>query len=91
MNASTLLRSTRSWVAPLVIALSATGAWAQGQSQDGPPGGGRPPAEAIAACKSAQSGATCSFTGQNGTETGTCGGPEGKPLACMPASKSKTK
>ena len=91
MNAPTLLRSARQWAAPLVIALSATGVWAQGQSQDGPPGGGggRPPAEALAACKSAQSGASCTFSGQRGTETGTCGGPEGKPLACMPASKSR--
>ncbi|QCB46847.1 hypothetical protein [Hydrogenophaga sp. PAMC20947] len=89
MNVPTLLRSTRQWVAPLLIALSATGAWAQGQPKDGPPGGGegRPPAEAMAACKSAQSGGSCTFSGKQGTVTGTCGGPEGKPLACIPASK----
>lgn len=90
MNAPTRLRSTRQWLAPLLIAMSATGAWSQGQPQDGPPGGGagRPPAESLDACKSAQSGAACAFTGQKGPETGTCGGPGGKPLACRPAAKS---
>lgn len=89
MKAPTLLRSTRQWVAPLLIALGTTGAWAQGQSKDGPPGGGegRPPAEAMAACKAATSGDSCTFSSPKGTVTGTCGGPEGKPLACVPASR----
>ncbi len=44
----------------------------------------RPPAESFAACKSLAIGATCSFTAPHGAETGTCGAPEGKPLACRP-------
>ena len=44
-----------------------------------------PPPEALAACKSLASGAACSMTTPRGTLTGTCGGPEGKPLACRPA------
>ncbi len=44
----------------------------------------RPPAEALAACKSLASGAACNFTSPHGAESGTCGGPEGKPLACRP-------
>lgn len=50
----------------------------------GPPGGGPPP-EALAACKSLASGAACTMTTPHGTLTGTCGAPEGKPLACRPA------
>jgi len=58
-------------------------------AQDGhgrrPPGGGPPP-EALAACASHARGASCSFTGPRGESlTGTCGAPEGLPLACMPA------
>lgn len=89
MRTPALLRSTRQWTAPLLIVLSTTGAWAQGQPQDGPrgKGEGRPPAEAIAACKSVESGGTCTFSSPKGTVTGTCDGPEGKPLACVPASK----
>lgn len=44
-----------------------------------------PPPEALAACKSLASGAACSMTTPRGTLSGTCGGPEGKPLACRPA------
>lgn len=49
----------------------------------GPPGG--PPPEALAACKSLASGAACSMATPGGTLSGTCGAPEGKPLACRPA------
>jgi hypothetical protein len=57
-----------------------------GQQGQGPGGQERhrPPAEALAACKSLASGAACSFTSPRGAETGTCGAPEGKPLACRP-------
>ena len=51
------------------------------QTTDGPP---KPPAEALAACKSLSSGAACSFTAPHGAVTGTCWAPEGKPLACKP-------
>jgi hypothetical protein len=62
------------------------------QTQDGQSGGqppppprGGPPPEALAACKSLASGASCSFTSPRGSMTGTCWAPEGKPLACKPA------
>ncbi len=45
----------------------------------------KPPPEALAACKSLASGAACNFTSPRGAEAGTCGAPEGKPLACRPA------
>ena len=47
----------------------------------------RPPAEALAACTSATSGQTCSFTLADSKKlTGTCGAPEqGVPLACHSA------
>lgn len=47
----------------------------------------KPPAEALAACKSLAAGSACNFTSPRGAETGTCGAPEGKPLACRPAHK----
>ena len=51
--------------------------------QNGPP---PPPQAAVDACQSLSSGASCSFTGKNGDSvSGTCGGPDGKPLACIPA------
>jgi len=45
-----------------------------------PPDGKRrgPPPEAVAACKSAQSGANCSFSMGDRTMSGTCAAPEGK-------------
>lgn len=54
-----------------------------------PPGHGPhrgPPPEALAACKDASEGATCSFTHRDHSITGTCShGPDGKgPLACKP-------
>jgi len=44
----------------------------------------KPPAEALASCKTLSSGQTCSFTAPQGTVKGTCWAPEGKPLACKP-------
>jgi hypothetical protein len=57
-----------------------------GQSNSQEPAAHRgPPPEALAACKSLSNGAACKFTSPRGAETGTCGAPEGKPLACRPA------
>lgn len=59
-------------------------------AQNGPPpGGGMPPQEAFTACQSATRGASCSMSTPQGTLAGTCGGPEGKPLACMPPMPSR--
>jgi hypothetical protein len=52
-----------------------------------PAGGARqgPPPEALAACKSLASGATCEFSGPRGTVSGTCFAPQqDMPLACRP-------
>ena len=52
-----------------------------------PAGGARlgPPAEALAACKSLASGATCEFSGPQGAVSGTCFAPQqGMALACRP-------
>ena len=89
MTSTFARQAARHWVAPLLIALSASGVWAQGQSTERPSreGGGPPPPEALAACKSSTAGAACTVSGKEGTMTGTCGGPEGKPLACVPAKK----
>lgn len=54
------------------------------QTTDGSGGPPKPPAEALASCKSLSSGNDCSFTSPHGTVTGTCWAPEGKPLACKP-------
>jgi hypothetical protein len=70
----------------LAVVLCAAGtmsAMAQPKQGEGPPGGA--PAEAIAACKTLTAGQACSFSGQRGTETGTCWAPSDKPLACKPA------
>lgn len=48
------------------------------------PGEG-PPAEALAACKTAKASASCSFSSPQGTVSGSCQAPEGRPLACVPA------
>jgi hypothetical protein len=69
--------------ATVVSALWLAQAMAQPSGQGQP--GQAPPAEALTACQSLQSGAACSFTGARGTATGTCWAPEGKPLACKPA------
>jgi hypothetical protein len=58
---------------------------AEGQSNGQEPAHRGPPPESLAACKSLTSGAACQFTSPRGAETGTCGAPEGKPLACRPA------
>jgi hypothetical protein len=60
---------------------------------DQPPGDSQgrhhhgPPPEALAACKSATSGQSCSFTSPRGDQiSGTCvAHEEGKPLACRPS------
>ena len=52
-----------------------------------PAGGARPgpPPEALAACKSLASGATCEFSGPRGTVSGTCFAPQqDMALACRP-------
>lgn len=56
----------------------------QGQQGQGNQEHHRPPAEALAACKSLASGAACSFTSPRGAESGTCFAPNDKPLACRP-------
>lgn len=50
-----------------------------------PKQGEGPPEEALTACKTAKANDSCSFTGTQGSVTGTCNGPEGRPLACVPA------
>lgn len=68
-----------------LCAVTLSPAWAQNGP---PPGGGQPPMppqEAFTACQSISRGAACTMTTPRGTLTGTCGGPEDKPLACMPA------
>jgi hypothetical protein len=67
---------------PLLLAAAA----AHAQPQGGPPGGEHrgPPPEALAACKTAKSGAECSFTHEGRTMKGSCWAPEGRPLACRP-------
>lgn len=59
---------------------------AQDRGHRGGPGHGPPP-EALAACRSHVSGASCSFTDPRGQHVrGTCGAPTTSlPLACMPA------
>jgi hypothetical protein len=54
------------------------------QTTEGNGGPPKPPAEALASCKSLGSGNECSFTSPHGAVTGTCWAPEGKPLACKP-------
>jgi len=61
-----------------------SGGGSQPGAQPPPPPRGGPPPEALAACKSLASGASCSFTSPRGSMTGTCWAPEGKPLACKP-------
>jgi hypothetical protein len=68
----------------IALSLSAAACAAQQQQQQ-PPRGGQPPAEALAACKALKQGDTCSFSGERGAASGTCGAPEGRPLACRPA------
>lgn len=68
-----------------VVALSCSVLLAQtAQQGQGGAGQGKPPAEAVQACKSLVSGQDCSFTTSKGSRTGTCWAPEGKPLACKP-------
>ena len=76
---------TSHFLALVSLSLAAWVAHAQQENKEhrGPPPG------ALAACKSAANGAACSFTSPRGAETGTCGAPEGKPLACRPAHGGK--
>ncbi|HEX7488087.1 MAG TPA: hypothetical protein VF341_04230 [Anaeromyxobacteraceae bacterium] len=75
---------TKLWLAGSVAALLALSANARAGAEGAPPA---PPAEALQACASAQVGATCSFTAQDGRQvSGTCrSGPRGEAAACMPA------
>lgn len=66
-----------------VLVLSACGSLSE-QSPEGNGGPPMPTAEALASCKSLSSGKECSFTSPQGTVTGSCWAPEGKPLACKP-------
>ena len=73
------------WAASLLIASSA---FAQADGAAPRSGQGQrqgPPPEALAACKSLASGASCSFTGRRGAETGSCFAPQPDlALACRP-------
>jgi hypothetical protein len=60
------------------------------QQGQGGSGAGKPPTEAMQACKSLSGGQDCSFTTSKGSRTGTCWAPEGKPLACKPKMPSAT-
>jgi hypothetical protein len=63
--------------------LAASGAlFAQPADGNGTPP--KPPAEALASCKTLSSGQECNFTTPQGSVKGTCWAPEGKPLACKP-------
>ena len=71
----------------LILSLLLAAAGAQAQSPSDPPPAGEhrgPPAEALTACKTAKAGADCSFTHRGRALTGTCGAPDGRPLACRP-------
>lgn len=69
----------------LALALCSASALAQPTPGDGPRADRpRPPAEALAACKTLKAGDACSFTGDRGAESGSCWAPEGLPLACRP-------
>jgi hypothetical protein len=78
---SLLLLTSLSLACSLASAQPAQDAQGSGAGQKGHH---RPPAEALAACKSLSSGAACNFTSPHGAESGTCRAPEGKPLACRP-------
>lgn len=65
--------------------LACSAVMAQPKSGEGPPGG--PPAEALTACKSAKSGDSCTFSSPNGSVSGSCMAPQGRPLACAPAQR----
>jgi hypothetical protein len=86
MNTTHPYRALTSRFLSIVIfsgALAASGAlFAQPAAGNGAPP--KPPAEALAACKTLSSGQECSFTAPHGPVKGTCWAPEGKPLACKP-------
>lgn len=74
-------------IAPIASLLLAATPGVSAQPQGGPPPDGEhrgPPPEALAACKTAQAGADCSFAQGTRTVKGTCWAPEGKALACRP-------
>jgi hypothetical protein len=74
-------------LAPLALA-AAVNLLATSAASAQPSGGGQrqgPPAAALAACKSLTTGATCGFSGPQGTVAGTCFAPQQSlPLACRP-------
>ena len=82
---STALTFTRGLAAVGVVStlLACSASMAQQQSREG--GRKGPPAEALSVCKSAKSGDSCSFSTPNGTVSGSCMAPEGRPLACASA------
>ena len=58
----------------------------QGMQQGGNSSGRTPPQAAITACSGKGTGTSCSFSGQNGTISGTCQTPPGQTSAvCVPA------
>ncbi|MCA9612708.1 MAG: hypothetical protein H6721_03765 [Sandaracinus sp.] len=68
---------TRTMLPAAALCLLATATLAQ-------PRGG-PPAAAFEACEDKARGDACSFTDGDRTMSGTCGGPEDRPLACGPS------
>ncbi len=70
-----------SFAALLVLASMPLTSHAEAQRREGH----GPPPEALAACEGRSAGASCSVTTPHGTMSGTCGAPEGRALACMPA------
>jgi hypothetical protein len=65
----------------VATALLSACACAQPKGNDRPP---TPPVEALAACNTAAAGAPCNFSSPQGTVSGNCWAPVGKPLACKP-------
>lgn len=73
-------------LAAFTALFACTAVMAQPKSGEGPSNGRNgPPAEALSACKTAKSGDSCSFSSPNGTVSGSCMAPQGRPLACAPA------
>ncbi|WP_309496476.1 hypothetical protein [Sulfurovum sp.] len=71
--------------------LAITASYAQPQGGQGGPGSGKPPKEAIAACKNKDKGTSCSVNTPRGdTLEGTCKNtPDDKYFVCMPNNHRK--
>ena len=80
MNKKIVASSLLATIATLAISTS------YAADRQGPPGGGKPPTEAFAACANKSSGDSCSFTASRGDATGTCVSPPRgeKELVCAP-------